>query len=76
MKLAAETDDFTGSDLRELCTNAAMIPVRERLKSSNMTSSELSFASVRPLEMADFLAALQISGRSALPSLYETLTDH
>ena len=32
--LASQTDGFSGSDLRELCRNAAMVPVREYMRSA------------------------------------------
>jgi ATPase family AAA domain-containing protein 1 len=31
-RLAARTRDMSGSDLKELCRNAAMVPVREYLR--------------------------------------------
>jgi ATPase family AAA domain-containing protein 1 len=39
-ELARATVDFSGSDLRELCRNAAMVPVREYMRSSD-TNREL-----------------------------------
>lgn len=33
--LADQTDGLSGSDLRELCRNAAMVPVREFMRSSS-----------------------------------------
>jgi len=33
--LAAQTANFSGSDLRELCRNAAMVPVREFMRSTS-----------------------------------------
>lgn len=33
--LAEATDGLSGSDLRELCRNAAMVPVREFMQSTN-----------------------------------------
>lgn len=33
--LAAQTEGLSGSDLRELCRNAAMVPVREFMRSSS-----------------------------------------
>lgn len=39
-ELARITVDFSGSDLRELCRNAAMVPVREYMRSSD-TNQEL-----------------------------------
>jgi len=33
--LAEATDGLSGSDLREMCRNAAMVPVREFMQSTN-----------------------------------------
>ena len=33
--LAARTEGFSGSDLQELCRNAAMIPVKEFMRSTD-----------------------------------------
>lgn len=43
--LAARTEGFSGSDLQELCRNAAMIPVKEFMRSGegmNGTLAEVS----------------------------------
>jgi SpoVK/Ycf46/Vps4 family AAA+-type ATPase len=47
---------FLGSDLKELCRNAAMIPVREYLRTVNVDVSlmEGQSVSVRPLRTDDF----------------------
>ncbi|KAI8048881.1 P-loop containing nucleoside triphosphate hydrolase protein, partial [Syncephalis plumigaleata] len=38
--LAKATEGFTGSDLKELCRNAAMIPVREKVREESKKSSD------------------------------------
>jgi len=58
-ELARRTDGLSGSDLKELCRNAAMTPVREYMKKmerdltamANMTSQDLE---LRPLSLEDF----------------------
>ena len=35
-RLAARTRDMSGSDLKELCRNAAMVPVREYLQKNGI----------------------------------------
>jgi SpoVK/Ycf46/Vps4 family AAA+-type ATPase len=39
--LAEQTDGLSGSDLRELCRNAAMVPVREFMRSSTANHDAL-----------------------------------
>ncbi|KAF9220279.1 AAA-domain-containing protein [Gyrodon lividus] len=60
--LAAQTTGFSGSDLRELCRNAAMVPVRECMR--QMAHDEEALKKVktegfvmRPLTLRDFYEA-------------------
>jgi SpoVK/Ycf46/Vps4 family AAA+-type ATPase len=60
--LAVKTTDFSGSDLRELCRNAAMVPVRECMR--EMAHDEEAIKRVgqegftmRPLTLHDFYDA-------------------
>jgi SpoVK/Ycf46/Vps4 family AAA+-type ATPase len=39
-RVAKATETFSGSDLKELCRNAVMLPVRERLRS--MSAEEMN----------------------------------
>ncbi|KAJ3100234.1 hypothetical protein HDU97_002418 [Phlyctochytrium planicorne] len=55
-QLVRRTEGLSGSDLKELCRNAAMIPVREAIRATggevrNVDSSKLK---VRPLRLSDF----------------------
>jgi len=56
--LVAATDGFTGSDIKEMCRNAAMTPLREYLKlhghELEQRQPELGFE-LRPLTTNDFL---------------------
>ncbi|KAL1750682.1 P-loop containing nucleoside triphosphate hydrolase protein [Schizophyllum commune] len=68
--LAQLTDGFSGSDLKELCRNAAMVPVREFVRSTadnqeKLERGELEGFHLRPLVLDDFFAS---DGSSALPS--------
>ncbi|KAJ3346901.1 hypothetical protein HDU83_002588 [Entophlyctis luteolus] len=58
--LVARTAGMSGSDLKELCRNAAMVPVREAIRGMEGTlSASVSGGDmkVRALEMRDFAAA-------------------
>ncbi|KAH7099553.1 AAA-domain-containing protein [Auriculariales sp. MPI-PUGE-AT-0066] len=61
-RLAARTQDLSGSDLKELCRNAAMAPVREYLQlhgSDPETLKRTTAAGIdlRPLTLTDFTVA-------------------
>lgn len=40
-RLARITENYSGSDLRDLCSNAAIAPIREHLKSLNVPADEM-----------------------------------
>lgn len=52
--LAQQTDGLSGSDLRELCRDAAMVPVREYMRSSatNQDMMAKGQLEVRPSEVS------------------------
>lgn len=57
--LASRTSGLSGSDLRELCRNAAMVPVREYVRgsadaSSKLKKGQLEGFNIRPLKIVDF----------------------
>lgn len=54
--LAGATEKLSGSDLKELCRNAAMAPVREYLKERGgvLGSAEAEGFKLRPLRVEDF----------------------
>ncbi|GBC05330.1 hypothetical protein RclHR1_06180015 [Rhizophagus clarus] len=57
--LVAKTDKFSGSDLKEACRNAAMIPVREYMRSHSTSGGDLADVDpakvdIRPLKLSDF----------------------
>jgi len=74
--LAVRSNGLSGSDLRELCRNAAMIPVREYVRgaatdSSSLAKGQLEGFKIRPLRLADFFETdlpntLPTSGGSGL----------
>lgn len=62
--VAQATQGFSGSDLKELCRNAVMIPVRETLRQIKQDSSETELSTVdmsqyqaRPLRVKDFYSS-------------------
>ncbi|KIK85956.1 hypothetical protein PAXRUDRAFT_831938 [Paxillus rubicundulus Ve08.2h10] len=60
--LAAQTTGFSGSDLRELCRSAAMVPVRECIRQmahndEALKKVEAEGFTMRPLALTDFYEA-------------------
>ncbi|KAF3703984.1 ATPase family AAA domain-containing protein 1-B [Channa argus] len=53
--VAKETDGFSGSDLREMCRDAALLCVREFVHSQNNSPSE---DSIRPIDQSDLQKAI------------------
>ena len=65
-KVAAATAGYSGSDLKELCRNAVMMPVRESIRKAkkdnpNVEVKRLSqqMDKTRPLKLQDFISNLQ-----------------
>jgi len=61
-ELAQRTANFSGSDLKEVCRNAAMVPVREYMRENADNQAALEQGgsegySLRPLTMQDFLVS-------------------
>ncbi|GMK57341.1 hypothetical protein CspeluHIS016_0401750 [Cutaneotrichosporon spelunceum] len=55
--LARRTDGLSGSDLKETCRNAAMVPVREFMREqggSGLEAAKRDGFKIRPLEISDF----------------------
>jgi len=68
--LAARTDGFSGSDLQELCRNAAMVPLKEFMRSpEGMKGSVAEDFALRPLTMDDFID--HDGGSLPLPGAHE-----
>jgi len=59
-ELARRTDGLSGSDLKETCRNAAMVPVREFMREKGkggkdgLEAARRDGFKVRPLELDDF----------------------
>ncbi|CAE6430046.1 unnamed protein product [Rhizoctonia solani] len=61
-ELARRTDGLSGSDLKEACRNAAMVPVREYMRQNggsveDMRRGQTEGFKVRPLAMTDFFTS-------------------
>lgn len=55
MKLASATNGYSCSDLKELCRNAVMIPVRESIRLAGGDVKDINTLSVRPVKVDDFM---------------------
>jgi len=58
--LARQTEGLSGSDLKEVCRSAAMVPVREYLKEANgdratLDGGQAEGFKLRPLRIEDFI---------------------
>lgn len=68
-RLVAATEGHSGSDIKERCRNAAMIPLREYLKThgSDLEQRRLhNMPNLRPLTTNDFLADFERDGKYAV----------
>ncbi|KAI0629775.1 ATPase [Trametes polyzona] len=68
-KLAEQAEDLSGSDLKELCRNAAMRPMREFIREADgdlekLVQSQQQDLKLRPLTMDDFF---ELDGASVRP---------
>jgi len=57
-KLGEKTTGFSGSDLKQLCTNAAYYPIRELLQKERKNPSSVGTIKPRSLTLDDFVRAL------------------
>ncbi|TVU12849.1 hypothetical protein EJB05_46513 [Eragrostis curvula] len=69
-RLAAETEGYSGSDLRALCEEAAMMPIRE-LGPQNILTIEAN--QLRPLRYDDFKNAMTVIRPSLQKSKWDDL---
>lgn len=60
-KLGKKTQGYSGSDLKQLCTNAAYYPIRELLQAERKKPSSVGTMQPRSLTLLDFLQALKHS---------------
>jgi SpoVK/Ycf46/Vps4 family AAA+-type ATPase len=60
-KLGKKTAGYSGSDLKQLCTNAAYYPIRELLVAERKKPSAIGTIHPRSLTMEDFIQALDHS---------------
>jgi len=57
-KLGSKTAGYSGSDLKQLCTNAAYYPIRDLLQAERKKPSEKGTMKPRALTLEDFVKAL------------------
>ncbi|KAJ3046297.1 hypothetical protein HDV00_000111 [Rhizophlyctis rosea] len=57
-EVVRRTDGYSGSDMRGLCEEAALGPVRDGFRFDGANVNQLSQSDVRPISLADFLEAL------------------
>ncbi|RKO88302.1 hypothetical protein BDK51DRAFT_44664 [Blyttiomyces helicus] len=70
-QLVSRTNGYSGSDLKELCRNAVMIPVRESLRSLGGGTPDLNNVDMekmrpRPVRLADFFVESAPSAGSTM----------
>lgn len=59
-RLAVETEGFSGSDLHELCRNAAMNAMRSSLAGIKASNGD-AVPQIRALQAGDFAAAMSVT---------------
>lgn len=57
--IATATHGFSCSDLKELCRNAVMVPVREAIKIKDIKDTNIKTLKVRAVTGMDFLAFIE-----------------
>ncbi|KAJ3088868.1 hypothetical protein HK102_007739 [Quaeritorhiza haematococci] len=69
-ELMRRTEGYSGSDLKEFCRNAAMLPVREAIRKyqGTLTEVEALRIQVRPLAISDFFPPSEIPGSTHVNS--------
>ncbi|KAL3990994.1 ATPase associated with various cellular activities (AAA) family protein [Acanthocheilonema viteae] len=56
--VAELTNGYSGADMKQLCSEAAMIPVRNIVDSSSLDIASISADDIRPISFSDFETAL------------------
>uniref|UniRef100_A0A915PPT7 Zinc finger CCCH-type with G patch domain-containing protein n=1 Tax=Setaria digitata TaxID=48799 RepID=A0A915PPT7_9BILA len=58
-RIAKLTDGYSGADMKQLCSEAAMVPVRNIVDSSSLDIASISADDIRPISFSDFEAAMR-----------------
>uniref|UniRef100_A0A0R3S135 AAA domain-containing protein n=1 Tax=Elaeophora elaphi TaxID=1147741 RepID=A0A0R3S135_9BILA len=58
--IAKLTDGYSGADMKQLCSEAAMIPVRNIVDSSSLDIASISTDDIRPISLSDFETAIRL----------------
>ncbi|MCP9263367.1 Fidgetin-like 1 [Dirofilaria immitis] len=56
--VAKLTNGYSGADMKQLCSEAAMVPVRNIVDSSSLDIASISADDIRPISFSDFEAAM------------------
>ncbi|PIO73552.1 ATPase, AAA family [Teladorsagia circumcincta] len=59
-RIAELTEGYSGADVRQLCAEAAMGPIRDVDNCSSMDIETIETDEIRPISVADFISAAQV----------------
>lgn len=59
-KVGELTEGYSGADMRQLCAEASMYPVRDIIESSCLDIATIPLEQVRPIALQDFVEAIKI----------------
>jgi ATP-dependent 26S proteasome regulatory subunit len=74
-ELAKVTKGFSCSDLKELCRNAVMVPVRESIRSAGKDIKDINKLPVRAVKLSDFMEFVDSLFNDVIRQLDETSLD-
>ncbi|EYC08108.1 hypothetical protein Y032_0067g123 [Ancylostoma ceylanicum] len=59
-EVAKLTEGYSGADMRQLCAEAAMGPIRDIDNCSSMDIETIEAEEIRPISLSDFTTAAQV----------------
>lgn len=60
MKIGELTEGYSGADMKQLCAEASMGPVREIIESSSLDIATVDIEQVRPIALKDFTESVRV----------------